>query len=87
MEADSLHVSVSDTGMGIDPEFLDHLGKEFFRVRNAETSRISGTGLGLSIIKKLMEIYRGRLLVESSPGEGSTFTVVFPLNGRPPETA
>ncbi len=86
-DADGLHVSVADTGIGIDPEFRDHLGKEFFRVRNAETSRISGTGLGLSIIKKLMEIYRGRLVVESTPGQGSTFTVVFPLNGRPAETA
>ena len=87
VEADGLHVSVADTGIGIDPEFQDHLGKEFFRVRNAETSRISGTGLGLSIIKKLMEIYRGRLVVESTPGQGSTFTAVFPLNGRPAETA
>jgi PAS domain S-box-containing protein len=82
-----LDVAVSDTGIGIDPEHQDQLGKEFFRVRNAETSRISGTGLGLSIVKKLMEFYHGRLTVKSVAGQGSTFVASFPLDGPIPTGA
>lgn len=77
-----LAISVADTGIGIEKEHQDYLGREFFRVRNAETSRITGTGLGLSIVKKLMEFYHGRLSVQSTPGEGTVFTVSFPLDGK-----
>ncbi len=79
VEGDHLAVAVADTGIGIDAGHLGNLGKEFFRVRNADTSRIPGTGLGLSIVRKLLEIYHGELRVASRPGEGSTFTAVLPL--------
>lgn len=84
IEGGTLAISVSDSGIGIDSENLELLGKEFYRVRSAATSRIPGTGLGLSIIKRLMEFYGGRLAVQSVLGEGSTFTVIFPLE---PEAA
>lgn len=80
---ENLSVSVSDTGIGIDREHLDHLGKEFFRVRSEETSRISGTGLGLSIVRKIMDVYHGDLRVDSVKGQGSTFTLIFPLHPDP----
>lgn len=78
-----LRATVSDTGIGIEKEHLDHLGKDFFRVRNAETSKISGTGLGLSIVKKIMEFYHGSLQVRSEMGAGSSFTLSFPLEAAP----
>lgn len=83
LRGDQIRVAVADTGLGIEKEHLEYLGREFFRVKNAATSRISGTGLGLSIVKKLMDFYHGQLMVESTAGEGSVFTLVFPVNGRP----
>ncbi len=75
-------IHIADTGIGIEKEHLESLGKEFFRVRNEETSRISGTGLGLSIVKKTMEFYGGDFHIESEKGVGSTFSLTFPLEDK-----
>jgi signal transduction histidine kinase/glycine cleavage system H lipoate-binding protein len=72
---------VSDTGIGIPQDALPHLFEEFFRAENARAIEREGTGLGLSIVKNLVERYGGRIAVESQLGQGSTFTVRFPLLG------
>jgi signal transduction histidine kinase len=71
-------LSVSDTGIGISPEDQSRLFQRFFRVRSAETRKISGSGLGLSIAKTIVDAHGGRLLVESQPGKGSRFAVILP---------
>jgi len=71
-------VKVADTGIGIPEESLPHLFEEFYRAPNAREFDI-GTGLGLAIVKDLVGRYGGRIEVESRVGEGTTFTVVFPL--------
>ena len=70
---------VADTGIGIPEDALPHLFEEFFRAKNAKAIESTGTGLGLSIVKDLVERYEGTIEVESSEGEGTTFTLTLPL--------
>jgi signal transduction histidine kinase len=69
-------IRVTDTGIGISPEHLPYLGERFYRIDR----RVEGTGLGLSIVRGTAQIYRGRMEVESSPGEGTEFTIRLPAN-------
>lgn len=72
LNEDEVSVSVSDTGIGIAKDRIPFLGKPFF------TTKDSGTGLGLSIVKSILAVHHASLRIESEPGRGSTFTVVFP---------
>lgn len=69
---------VRDTGHGIPPEDISHLFQKFYRVDNSATRTIGGTGLGLFICRKIIELYRGRIWVESTVGQGSTFYINLP---------
>ena len=71
-------VQISDTGDGIPPEDIPHLFQKFYRVDNSTTRTVSGTGLGLFICRKIVELYNGRLWVESQVGKGSTFFINLP---------
>lgn len=75
---DSMTISIADTGAGIPPEDVSHLFQKFYRVDNSATRQIGGTGLGLFICKKIVELYNGRIWVESKLGEGSTFFIELP---------
>jgi two-component system sensor histidine kinase VicK len=70
--------SVRDTGHGIPAEDLPHLFQKFYRVDNSATRTIGGTGLGLFICRKIVELYQGRIWVESEFGKGSTFFINLP---------
>lgn len=70
--------SVKDTGNGIPAEDIPHLFQKFYRVDNSATRTIGGTGLGLFICKKIVELYQGRIWVESELGKGSTFLINLP---------
>lgn len=72
--------SVTDTGIGIPRNHLVNIGEEFFRVKNSQTVQISGTGLGVSIVKRLLDLNHARLMIASEEGEGSTFTVYWPVD-------
>ncbi|MGD8563744.1 MAG: response regulator [Desulfarculaceae bacterium] len=72
-------IAVADTGIGIAPKDQDRVFDRFFRVKSEKTRDIVGTGLGLPIVKAIMEDHRGRVLVESEPGQGSTFKALFPI--------
>lgn len=75
---DDMIIVFSDTGIGISKEDRDNLFTEFMRVKNEKTKNISGSGLGLSIVRKVVELYNGRISVESAPDEGSRFTIRIP---------
>jgi two-component system, OmpR family, phosphate regulon sensor histidine kinase PhoR len=79
VENDYLCVRVKDTGIGISPEDLKLIFKQFYRVKTEKTRYINGTGLGLAIVKRIIESHEGRIKVESQPGEGSTFIVFLPV--------
>jgi signal transduction histidine kinase len=73
-------LSVSDTGIGIQPEHLQTIFQPFKQIDGGLTRKYEGTGLGLSICKKLMEMMGGSIAVESRWGRGSTFTIRFPIH-------
>lgn len=69
---------VRDTGVGIPPEDIPHMFQKFYRVDSSATRTIGGTGLGLFISRKIVELYGGRIWVESELGKGSTFYINLP---------
>jgi two-component system, OmpR family, sensor histidine kinase CiaH len=72
-------MAVTDTGIGIPPEALGQVFERFYRADDARTREAGGAGLGLAIARKLVDEHGGRIAAESTPGEGSTFTVTLPL--------
>jgi signal transduction histidine kinase/CheY-like chemotaxis protein len=75
---DCIRISIADTGPGISADRISQLFKPFNRL-GAEFSGVEGTGIGLVITRQLIHLMKGELEVDSSPGEGSTFTVQFQL--------
>jgi len=78
-------VIVADTGRGIPPEAMQNLFQRFYRVPGSETVA-SGTGLGLSICKRIVELHKGHIDVNSEVDVGTTFKVYLPLAVKPAET-
>jgi CheY-like chemotaxis protein len=77
-----LEISVTDGGIGISPEGLEHLFKPFSQIDSGLARKFEGTGLGLAMVKMLTELHGGTLAVESEVGEGSRFTVWLPLRAQ-----
>ena len=73
-------LTVSDSGVGIPEESLDHIYERFYRVDKSHSREIGGTGLGLAITRSAVLMHRGSIRVESTPGEGTSFIVKIPLN-------
>lgn len=71
---------VADTGVGIPPEYVDHIFEKFRQVGEQQSGRPKGTGLGLPICKEIVEHHGGRIWVESEPSEGSIFSFSLPIN-------
>ena len=77
-EGSEVAIRISDTGIGIPEAKLSRIFERFYRVDRARSKETGGTGLGLSIVKHVAENHGGRVTVESTPGEGSTFIVYLP---------
>ena len=81
--APEVRVKVRDFGPGIAPEHLPRLTERFYRVDVGDSRAQGGTGLGLSLVKHIVNRHRGRLLIESVPRNGATFTACFPQPKTP----
>ena len=75
---DNAILEVSDTGVGIPEDAVEHIFERFYRVDKARSRASGGSGLGLSIVRTIVQRNRGQIQVSSAPGQGTTFTVTFP---------
>jgi len=73
-----LVIEVADTGIGIPKEHLPRIFERFYVVDKSRSRRVGGTGLGLAIVKHIVLLHNGSVDVESTPGEGTKFTVSLP---------
>ncbi|MBI4379658.1 MAG: ATP-binding protein [candidate division NC10 bacterium] len=78
LDANRFRIRVKDTGIGIKPENMNRLFKEFEQLDSGTSRKYGGTGLGLSLTRRIVELLEGDITVESEDGKGSTFTVVLP---------
>ncbi len=79
LSTESVVLEVSDAGIGIDPRDRELIFQEFYQVDGGTDREFEGTGLGLTLVKRFVELHRGTVAVESTVGQGSTFTVTLPL--------
>ncbi len=78
-ENNMVQVDISDTGIGMPPDTLSMIFEEFYRVDNLINQQVKGTGLGLTLVKHIIEAHKGKIWVESKPGQGSTFSFTLPV--------
>lgn len=78
-DGDNAILQVSDTGMGIPEDAIDHIFERFYRVDKARSRQSGGSGLGLAIVRAIVQRNRGEIHVHSVPGQGTTFRVSFPV--------
>lgn len=74
-----ISISVKDSGTGIPEDEQDKIFEKFYRARKHKQSNVQGTGIGLAITKRIVEMHKGQISVKSKPKEGSTFTVLLPI--------
>ena len=73
-----LEVTIRDSGIGIPQDEIRNIFKPFYKLDKARTRAAGGSGLGLSIVKRILDLHRAEIRVESRPGEGTAFSVYFP---------
>lgn len=78
MRCDTVELVVRDHGQGFDPVHIPRLTERFYRVDSHRSRERGGTGLGLAIVKHIVGRHRGRIQIESEPGQGATFRVLLP---------
>ena len=78
-QEDNAVLKVRDTGMGIPADAIGHIFERFYRVDKARSRATGGSGLGLAIVRAIAQRNKGEIQVESIAGEGTTFTVTFPI--------
>jgi DNA-binding response OmpR family regulator/two-component sensor histidine kinase len=75
----SLLLSVKDSGIGIPPDKLAHIFDRFYQADDEATRKGEGTGIGLAMTKELVKLLNGEISVQSTPGEGTKFTLILPI--------
>ena len=76
----TVRIRVADRGLGIDAEDIPHIFKPFYRGRRAVGAEVRGSGVGLSVVRQVVDAHRGRIQVESRPGDGTTVSVDLPVS-------
>jgi signal transduction histidine kinase len=79
-DPDFVRIDVADQGIGIPAEELKRIFDEFYQTEEGRRARKGGTGLGLSLTRNFVELHHGHIDVQSTPGQGSTFTLVLPVD-------
>ena len=82
--ARAIQLVVTDSGIGISRDQVAKIFEPFFQVDSSSTRAFGGTGLGLTLAKAYVEAHGGRIWVDTSPGQGSTFIATFPVRDEQP---
>ena len=82
-QSDHVTIQICDTGIGISAEHRKRIFERFYRVPSSENQGVPGAGLGLTLVAHIAKAHGGKVLVESQPGTGSSFSLRLPLS--PPE--
>ena len=82
LRAGGLRIAVQDFGEGIDSHHIPRLTERFYRVDSHRSREVGGTGLGLAIVKHIVSRHRGRFIIESIKGQGTTMTVLLPASSH-----
>jgi PAS domain S-box-containing protein len=77
-----VQINVRDYGVGIAPEYHEHIFQRFFQVDGGTARKFGGTGLGLAIVQEIVTRHNGQVWVDSIPGQGSKFSLTIPKTGR-----
>lgn len=77
-EENAIKITVADKGIGIAPENMERIFERFYRVDKAHSRKMGGSGLGLSIVETIIEKHFGKIFVQSTVGQGATFTILLP---------
>ena len=80
--AHQVAIAVKDSGIGIAPDQQAHIFEAFYQVDGSNSRKYAGTGLGLSIVREFTTLLGGKVEIESQPDQGTTFTVLLPLQAR-----
>ena len=80
-----IEIKVEDTGIGIEPQFIDHIFEQFYQVEGAHFRTQGGTGIGLNLVKELVELHHGSVFVKSELQKGTYFYVILPCMRKAPE--
>ncbi|MBL4870298.1 MAG: HAMP domain-containing histidine kinase, partial [Robiginitomaculum sp.] len=76
---DVLNISVEDNGMGMSPDELKNIGQAYTQSKSAQMIDARGSGLGLSLVKKLVSLHKGRTVITSHPGAGTSVNIYIPV--------
>jgi two-component system phosphate regulon sensor histidine kinase PhoR len=82
VERDEVRIAIRDRGIGIPSAEQKKIFEKFYRVGSTLVHDVKGSGLGLAIVKHVVHAHGGRVELASTPGEGSTFTIVLPVGQR-----
>ena len=77
-DGENIHITISDTGIGVSADVISNLFERFYQVDASTTRRYGGTGIGLYISKLIVEVHEGKIWAESEEGVGTTFHVLLP---------
>jgi signal transduction histidine kinase len=81
-DSDYFEITVRDNGIGIPPEHKGHLYERFFRIERHDSIIRRGTGIGLALTKELVELHKGKLMVESEENKGTRFVILLPAGNN-----